>query len=131
MKKAPLYSASRRPVPAPPAAAVPADAAAAAPATKKRRWAALPPAAWAAIGLVAGMLLMLMTLLMRPQHRAITQDDIDAAVRASLEKEPLPSAAAKAYEMILPSVVRVVGLMDDKDDDADESPEKKAWARAW
>ena len=40
----------------------------------------------------------------------ITQRDIDRAVRASLEEKPLPSKAAKAYEVILPSVVRVDGF---------------------
>jgi S1-C subfamily serine protease len=39
-------------------------------------------------------------------------------VRHSLEKEPLPSAYAKAYAAIRPSVVRVVGL----DDDTKEPP---------
>lgn len=40
----------------------------------------------------------------------VTQDDIDRAVRASLEKKPLPSQAAKAYETIRPSIVRVDGF---------------------
>lgn len=40
----------------------------------------------------------------------ITQRDIDRAVRASLEGKPLPSKAAKAYEVIRPSVVRVDGF---------------------
>lgn len=40
----------------------------------------------------------------------VTQRDIDRAVRASLEEKPLPSRAAKAYEAILPSVVRVDGF---------------------
>lgn len=40
----------------------------------------------------------------------VTQQDIDRAVRLSLEKQPLPSQAAKAFEAIRPSVVRVVGF---------------------
>ena len=40
----------------------------------------------------------------------VTQDDIDRAVRNSLEKKPLPSKAAKAYEAIRPSIVRVDGF---------------------
>ncbi len=40
----------------------------------------------------------------------ITQQDIDRAVRLSLEKKPLPSQAAKAFEAIRPSVVRVMGF---------------------
>lgn len=39
----------------------------------------------------------------------ITQRDIDVAVRQSLEKAPLPAKAAKAFEAIGPSVVRVMG----------------------
>lgn len=44
------------------------------------------------------------------QPAVITQQTIDRAVRASLEKKPLPSQAAKAYEAIRPSVVRVAGF---------------------
>ncbi|MFN5164071.1 MAG: peptidase S1, partial [Pseudomonadota bacterium] len=55
----------------------------------------------------------------QPGQRIVTQRDIDTAVRESLEKAPLPSAAAKAYEAILPSVVRVVGLLDEKDEGED------------
>ena len=72
------------------------------------------------------MLLMFKGL---PGQRPVTQDDIDMAVRASLEKEPLPSAAAKAYEAILPSVVRVIGLMSE-DDDGEDRPEKRAMERS-
>lgn len=61
--------------------------------------------------------------------RVITQEMIDRAVRESLEKEPLPSAAAKAYEAIQASVVRVVGLMDEKDD-GQEDAEKRALQRS-
>lgn len=45
-----------------------------------------------------------------PAERGITQEDIDAAVLHTLETKPLPSRAAKAYEAIRPSVVRVRGL---------------------
>jgi S1-C subfamily serine protease len=76
------------------------------------------------------MLALLLGLnLWRPAGRGLTQDDIDAAVRTSLEKEALPSAAAQAYEAILPSVVRVVGLMDDKDDGEDNA-EQRALGRS-
>ncbi len=64
-----------------------------------------------------------------PGQRPVTQDDIDIAVRASLEREPLPSVAAKAYEAILPSVVRVIGLMSEGDDGEDR-PEKRAMERS-
>jgi S1-C subfamily serine protease len=39
--------------------------------------------------------------------RALTQDDFDAAVLRTLETQPLPSQAAKAWEIVRPSVVRV------------------------
>ncbi len=64
-----------------------------------------------------------------PGQRPVTQDDIDIAVRASLEREPLPSVAAKAFEAILPSVVRVIGLMS-ADDDGEDRPEKRAMERS-
>ena len=39
--------------------------------------------------------------------RALTLEDIDAAVLRTLETQPLPSQAARAWEVIRPSVVRV------------------------
>ncbi len=65
----------------------------------------------------------------QPGPRVITQDDIDTAVRESLEKEPLPSAAAKAYQAIIPSVVRVTGFMregdtGEEDSDSGSSPDR-------
>jgi S1-C subfamily serine protease len=84
---------------------------------------------WALVGALLALALMLGYNAWRPGQRVITQDDIDAAVRQSLEKEPLPSAAAKAYEAILPSVVRVIGLLDDKDDGEDNA-EQRAMERS-
>ena len=75
------------------------------------------------------MAVMLVGLRLMPGQRSITQDDIDSAVRESLEREPLPSAAAKAYEAILPSVVRVIGLMDDIDT-GENNPEQRAMGRS-
>jgi len=139
MRQAPLYSRSRRaasgPVVAPAAEAAPlppdaagpaspaspASPAAVAPGTlPPRRWRAWvrrqERVLWALSGalLVAGGLAAWQA--MHPAGRALTQADIDAAVRHSLEKEPLPSAYAKAYDIIRPSVVRVVGS------DGDEAP---------
>jgi S1-C subfamily serine protease len=45
-----------------------------------------------------------------PAPREITDQDLDAAVLRTLEAKPLPSQAAKAYEVVRPSVVRVRGL---------------------
>ena len=93
----------------------------------RRRWTQrLSAPLWALVG--AGLALAAM-LALRPPGLALTQGDIDKAVRVSLEKEPLPSEAARAYEAILPSVVRVVGLMDDADKGEDK-PEQRAMERS-
>jgi S1-C subfamily serine protease len=59
----------------------------------------------------------------------VTQADIDRAVRESLEKEPLPSEESRAYGAILPSVVRVIGLMDE-DDAGESNAEQRALERS-
>jgi S1-C subfamily serine protease len=59
---------------------------------------------------------------MEPAPRRITQKDIEKAVMHTLETQTLPSPAAKAYEVVLPSVVRVRGL--DTDPDGDDEIEK-------
>ncbi len=76
---------------------------------------------WALIGALLAVVGMLAVQQWRPGPRVVTQGDIDTAVRQSLEKEPLPSFAAKAYEEILPSVVRVTGFMRDEDAGDDKS----------
>jgi len=63
----------------------------------------------AAGGLLA-LALVLVHATYTPAPRQITQHDIDAAVLRTLEAKPLPSRAAKAYEVIRPSVVRVRGF---------------------
>jgi serine protease DegQ len=76
------------------------------------------------LSVVAGglfvLLLVALHATMKPPPREITQRDIDAAVLHTLETKPLPSATARAYEVIRPSVVRVRGLgHHDSDKDAD------------
>ena len=151
MSKAPLYSRSRRHPAAAAAAAPPAsepvaggatsagpDAGsgstpASARPTRRQRlqaWAGRHNVLLAGLsGALLASLVLVVGLGLRPGHRVITQDDIDQAVRASLEKEPLPSAAAKAYEAIAPSVVRVVGLMDESDTGEDDA-EQRAMERS-
>ncbi|MDB5800801.1 MAG: peptidase and chymotrypsin/Hap [Rhodocyclales bacterium] len=58
-----------------------------------------------------------------PAPQQLTQGDIDTAVRRSLEKKPLPSNAAKAYEKIIPSVVRVRGYAHGKNPKTGEEGE--------
>ena len=83
---------------------------------------------WAVIGLLLVLLGMFSTRAFSPLGQPLTQKDIDAAVRRSLEKEPLPSAYAKAYDAIAPSVVRVEG--DDEPDDAPALPPGKGKKKA-
>lgn len=64
---------------------------------------------WSVVGLLA-LLLAISFALSPPPARKLTQADINAAVLKTLETSVLPSAAAKAYEVISPSVVRVVGV---------------------
>ncbi len=50
----------------------------------------------------------------------LTMEQIDAGIRQSIEEKPLVSPATRAYDAIIPSVVRVVGLMTEGDDGKDE-----------
>lgn len=60
-----------------------------------------------AVGLAGLMLGALAQRHLQPPARALSQRDIDAAVLRTLENEPLPSPAAKAWEVIRPSLVKV------------------------
>ena len=73
----------------------------------------------AAIGMLAVMAVAFTYWMNRPAPILITQAQIDAAVQRSLEKNPLPSRAAEAYEVIRDAVVRVRGLGSDEDEDED------------
>ena len=55
----------------------------------------------------------------KPPPRTFTQADIDAAVLHTLETKTLPSTAAKAYEIVRPSVVRVRQLGEPKEGEKD------------
>ncbi len=123
MKKAPLYSRSRSPLRPDPAEAAPEPTAAAATAAptsrfnaavrRRERW------LWAAVVTLLIAAGLALTASQRSRPAALTMEQIDAAMRQSIEDKPLKSAAARAYEAILPSVVRVVGLMTDGDDGSD------------
>ncbi|MBX3642483.1 MAG: trypsin-like peptidase domain-containing protein [Rubrivivax sp.] len=141
-RKTPLYSPSRRkavasppepraPGTAPqPATAPPDSPPAQAQPTGVRAWRRhLPALAWSSVGALLAAALMLVVLGQQPQRPPLTQKQLDAAIRHSLEKDPLPSPATKAYEGVARSVVRVVGLMDEEDD-ATERPEKRAMERS-
>ena len=73
----------------------------------------------AAAGVASAMLVAALAaaLLLRwgpPGPRALTQDDIDRAVLHTLNTKSLPAPAAKAYEAVRGSVVKVIGWSDRK-----------------
>jgi serine protease DegQ len=78
----------------------------------------------AAVGALAIAVAALGWRVAGPLPQRLTQADIDAAVRHSLEKKPLPSVAAKAAEIVGPSVVYVRGMLDDEDNDKDKDKDK-------
>ena len=65
---------------------------------------------WSVVGLLALLLAISFSSALQPAARKLTQKDINAAVLKTLETTLFPSPAVKAYEAIIPSVVRVVGL---------------------
>ncbi len=116
MRRPALYSSSSRPprepadasaqaVPAPPAVA----------GSSPRFSFSSPRLIWAALMLMTVLLLISLSLALRPMQRKLTQENINAAVLKTLETTQLPSAVAKAYEVIRPSVVRVTGYGKGKD----------------
>ncbi len=139
MKRTPLYSSNNRsragqvpaaprfpatPIPGAPAATKAADPGSGAGARvsggrlakfmlRHERW----------MMLMAGALIAALAIFVHqktaPSARDITQEDIDAAVLSSLENKPLPSVAAKAFEAIRPSVVRVEGIFSGATGEAD------------
>ena len=120
MRRTTLYSSSgrtgrpRAPAPKP---AAPPPAPPAAPAGKPRS--KLSRLTQSVLLVLAGAgVAMLLALGLRqsgPAPQRITQQDIDAAVRHTLETKPLPSVASRAAEAVRPSVVRVQGLNTDPD----------------
>jgi S1-C subfamily serine protease len=121
MKRVTLYSSNRSPVTSHHAKAGDATAGAdqameksstqAAERPQRSRWRNLlaryeRPLWVGAAGLLALLVVFTHALLM-PTSRPITQEDIESAVLYTLDNKTLPSAAAKAYEVIRPSVVRV------------------------
>ena len=81
---------------------------------------------WGFVGVLALLLAASLTLPLRPGARALTQNDINAAVLQTLETTQLPSAAAKAYDVIAPSVVRVVATQKNQETEKDYKDGKQA-----
>ncbi|MEO8676340.1 MAG: trypsin-like peptidase domain-containing protein [Casimicrobiaceae bacterium] len=118
MRKAALYSRSTKPSPQ-----AGADApAAATPAASGRSWRhALRERRLSLLPVMAGGLCALAAVILYaafvPKPRVITQEDIDAAVLHTFETVALPSRAAKAFEAVRESVVRVRGLGHEQEKD--------------
>jgi S1-C subfamily serine protease len=122
MTKRSLYSASpvsarRDTVAEPPSVAPPTVArsevrAVAGPSGPTALTARLRSLVWTGTGALVAVALIWAYTLLNPAYRPINEQDIHDAVLQTLRETPLPSAVAKAYEMIRPSIVRVRGLDD-------------------
>lgn len=120
MRRPALYSSSRRPTEPDPEVRLAAEAASPAPALRIQKLLThlkTRPAAfvWSALGLLALLLAISLSMSLQPGAHKLTQEDINAAVLKTLETTLLPSAGARAYEAIIPSVVRVVAFGQRKD----------------
>jgi len=128
MKRVPLYSRSHRP---PPAVETPAATTAGAPvpgARAPRRGAAFLLRHERRLWLLLLVVLALAFWWSGPTFNAkppLTMEQIDAAMRQSIEEKPLVSPVSRAYEAVIPSVVRVVGLMTEGDDGSDKTENGK------
>ena len=123
MKKAPLYSRSPRRSLAVPSATV--DAAPEplhTPLRARARHFAIrhERRLWAASLALLVLMMLAFQISLKRQAPPLTLDQIDAALRASLEEKPLASAEARAYDAILPSLVRVVGQNNNVGDGSDD-----------
>ena len=111
MKRTALYSHSRA---RPQAAAAPAVEAKKI--TARRKWRAWVRrhrvALAAALPGIAALTVAVGYWALAPKAADLTQEDIDAAVTKSLETVPVPSQAAKAYEAVRGSIVRVRSFVE-------------------
>src|SRR5215472_12507414 len=74
---------------------------------------------WLAAGALAVLALVLVHARYTEQPRPLTQEDIDSAVLHTLQTKTLPSTAARAYDIIKGSVVRVRQLKESVDGEKD------------
>jgi S1-C subfamily serine protease len=126
MKKVPLYSRSKRAAEAPPEAGLPVIAPAspaASPASRRSRFigalARHERRVWALAFVALAAAFWWFNANLAPKT-PLTMEQIDSAMRQSIEDKPLVSPASRAYDTIFPSVVRIVGLMTDGDDGSDD-----------
>jgi S1-C subfamily serine protease len=121
VRKATLYSRSSRPVPQAEPPVTPVEKPK--PSPWLRGWLSRHRGLLCFVAGVAvtGLLVLLHATSATPQ-RALTQQDIDAAVMRTLENNTLPSRMAKAFDIIRPAVVRVRGLgIDENGDEVERS----------
>jgi S1-C subfamily serine protease len=120
MNKVTLYSKSRRvPVTQPDEAATPAPVRIA-PAARLRGFLSRHERLLlVAVAVLLSVAAFLAYNSMKPPPRQLTQKDIDAAVLHTLDTNVLPSRAAKAYEIVQRSVVRVRQIEHNDEGDAD------------
>ena len=87
-----------------------------APLSRWRVWQRHPRVALFLAGVITSTAIFGGLLLSLSSQRALTQDDINAAVLHTLSTQELPSRALRAAQTIGPSVVRVRGFSDDPKD---------------
>jgi len=117
MKRAALYSSRPALRSAAPDSSSPADASPSpAPLSRWRVWQRHPQVALFFAGVITSTAIFGVLLLSLDSQRALTQDDINAAVLHTLSTKELPSRALRAAQTIGPSVVRVRGFSDDPKD---------------
>jgi serine protease DegQ len=123
MKRVPLYSRSQRPTPLAeepaPAAASSEGAPLPADASKRSFLLRHERRLWALL-LIALAVAFWWSAPVFQAKAPLTMEQIDAGIRQSIEEKPLVSPVSRAYDAILPSVVRVVGLMTEGDDGSDK-----------
>ena len=120
MNKVTLYSKSRRPQAAePPAAAPPAPVRTARAARLRGFLSRHERILLVAVAVLLSVGAFLAYNSMKPPPRQLTQKDVDAAVLHTLDTNVLPSRAAKAYEIVQRSVVRVRQLEYTDDAESD------------
>ncbi len=124
MKRAALYSSRPALRSAAPDSSSPADASPSpAPFSRWRVWQRHPQVALFFAGVMTATAIFGVLLLSLPSQRALTQDDINAAVLHTLSTKELPSRAQRAAQTVGPSVVRVRGFSDDpKDPKGEQKP---------
>ncbi len=80
---------------------------------RHERWLLLASGVMIALGVVT------LQALLAPGVRQLSRDDVEDTVLRTLEEARLPSFAVRAYEAVLPSLVRVRGFSSEKASDDD------------